>query len=229
MKYFIANWKANKNLEEMQFWVKNFIEYLNSKLGVKQKLENGKISVIICPPFPLVYPLKQSLQSYKNIFVGCQDISKIEGGTFTGEVPAHSLTSLVTYAIIGHSERKKFLNETDEEVNRKYFIAKHIGIEPIYCIAGTDHTYPKTLNFICYEPPEAISRGDGRGDFESSANILAAKQTLKVPSTMKFIYGGSVNRDNISEYLAHDEIDGFLVGGASLDPQHFFDIIGSSV
>ncbi len=229
MKYFIANWKANKSLEEMQSWTNDFTRNVDGNPEVKKKLDDGSIYVIICPPFSLLHPLKQLLQTYKNIFIGSQDISKIEGGTFTGEVPAHSLQSLATYTILGHSERKKLLNETEEDINTKYSFAKRNGIETIYCVAGANHTYPSDLNFLCYEPPEAISRGDGKGDFESSATILAAKETLKVPPTMKFIYGGSVNRDNVKEYLTHDQIDGFLVGGASLDPQHFFDIIVSSL
>ncbi|MBI3366039.1 triosephosphate isomerase [Candidatus Roizmanbacteria bacterium] len=194
MKYFIANWKANKNLVETKSWVNEFFEKFDQDLKTKQKLLDDYIKIIICPPFPLLYPLKELLNERKNIFVGCQDISSIEGGTYTGEVPAHSLESIVEYAIIGHSERKKYLHETADDVTKKY----------------------------------AISRGDGRGNNIPSVEIIEVRNRMKLPEGAKFIYGGSINKDNVGEYLQHEEIDGFLSGGASLDPLHFYTMISLS-
>ncbi len=219
MKYFIANWKANKNLNETQLWVNEFL---------KQKLTSTEIKIILCPPFPLLSPLKKMVEGQNNITVGCQNISIFEGGTYTGEVTAHSLESLVEYTIIGHSERKKHFHETDDDILKKYEILRKHNIEPIYCIAQMNTPYPSDLHFICFEPPEAISTGDGKGNNETLESILSAKQSLKVPSEMKFIYGGSVNKDNATEYLNSKEIDGFLIGGASLDPIHFYQIISLS-
>lgn len=216
MKYFIANWKANKNLSETQSWVTEFL---------KQKLPNNEIQIIICPPFPLIYPLKKMLEGQTIFSVGSQDISAFEGGKYTGEVTGHNLDSIAQYTILGHSERKKYFHETENDLKTKYVFAKKYGIKSIYCIATADITYPSDLDFLCYEPPEAISSGDGRGNYVSLENVLAAKLKLKLPSQTKFIYGGSVNKDTISQYLKSNEIDGFLIGGASLDPLHFFQIV----
>lgn len=216
MKYFIANWKANKNLNETQEWVNEFL---------KHELTGNEIKIIICPPFPLIVPLKKMVEGNTNITVGCQDISFFEGGIHTGEVTAHNLETLAEYAIIGHSERKKYFHETDLDVFKKYEIARKYNIEPIFCVAQVQTPYPESLHFLCYEPSQAISTGDGRGNSESLESILNAKQQLKVPKEMVFIYGGSVNKDNAPKYLRHKEIDGFLIGGASLDPDHFYQII----
>lgn len=216
MKYFIANWKANKNLTETQSWVDEFL---------KQKLMNIEIKIIICPPFPLLSPLKKILGEQQNISIGSQDISVFEEGTYTGEVTAHNLQSLAEYTILGHSERKKYFHETEENVKTKYAFARKYGIESIYCVADATVFYPSDVKFLCYEPPAAISTGNGKGNNESLESILRAKQNLKVTNEMKFIYGGSVNKDNAAEYLSSNEIDGFLIGGASLDPIHFSQII----
>lgn len=216
MKYFIANWKANKNLNETQAWVNEFL---------KQKPINAEVRIIICPPFSLLSPLKKMLEGQQNIAIGSQNISAFEGGTYTGEVTAHNLESIAGYTILGHSERKKYFHETEDEVKMKYTLARKYGIEPIYCVADSIMPYPSDIKFLCYEPPSAISTGSGRGNNESLESILKAKQALKVTSKMKFIYGGSVNKDNAAEYLNSKEIDGFLIGGASLDPVHFYQII----
>lgn len=218
MKYFIANWKANKNLNETQSWVTEFL---------KQNLVLNGVKIIICPSFPLISPLKKMLEKQTIMSVGSQDVSIFEGGTYTGEVTAHNLESLAEYAIIGHSERKKNFHETDEQVKIKYTLAKKYGIEPIYCIANPDISYPSDIQFLCYEPPEAISKGDGRGNFASIDSILEAKRKLQLKPQTQFIYGGSVNKDSVNSYLKSNEIDGFLIGGASLDPIHFYQIISS--
>jgi len=225
MKYFIANWKANKNLEETRSWVNDFLKNIEQNPQTKEKIDNNRIKIILCPPFSLIAPLKKMLEGQKNISVGSQDVSLVEGGTYTGEVTAHSLESLAEYTIIGHSERKKFLRETDGDVLKKYENARKHDIEPIYCIAQSTASYPESLRFLCYEPPTAISTGDGRGKNETLETILEAKKQLKVRQEIVFIYGGSVNKDNAAKYLSSKEIDGFLSGGASLDPFHFYQII----
>ncbi len=225
MKYFVANWKANKNLAETKSWVNDFFEKLDQDPKTKQKMLDDLIKIIVCPPFPLLYPLKELLNDRKNISVGCQDISSIEGGTYTGEVPARSLESIAKYAIIGHSERKKFLHEADDDVMKKINLAQQYRIEPIYCAAKPEVFIPPKLNIFCFEPPEAISKGDGKGNNLSSAEIIEVKKRIKLTENIQFIYGGSVNKDNAGEYLRHEEIDGFLIGGASLDPIHFYQIV----
>lgn len=225
MKYFIANWKANKNLQETKIWVNDFLNDIEQSPQTRQKLNHNDIKVIICPPFPLIVPLQKMLEGQNNISVGSQDLSLVEGGTYTGEVTAHSLESLAEYTIVGHSERKKFFNETENDVLKKYENARKHNIEPIYCVANNKTSYPESLRILCYEPPSAISTGDARGSNERLETILQAKKQLNVTPEMVFIYGGSVNKDNAAKYLASKEIDGFLSGGASLDPIHFSQII----
>lgn len=225
MKYFIANWKANKNLNQAKAWVDEFTKLINTNLLTIQKLNSDEITIIICPPFPLIYPLKEMLCNYKNIVLGSQDISTYEEGTFTGEVTGNNLSTLVDYSIIGHSERKKNNHESLETDLKKIIIAKKYEIEPIYCIANTSIPIPNNINFVCLEPPDAISKGDGHGNYLTASQIIQYKMQMKLSKSTKFIYGGSVNKDNIQEYLQQKEIDGFLSGGASLDPKHFFEIV----
>lgn len=225
MLYFIANWKANKNLNETRAWVNEFFGKLDGDSKTTQKINDDLIKVIICPPFPLIYPLKELLADKKNVAVGSQDISKVEGGAYTGEVTGQNLSAMVEYTILGHSERKKFFNETDADVAEKYALAKRYGIEPIYCMAKPSLPLPPELQFLCYETPEAISKGDGFGNNEPVSEILKVRAALQLKPPIKFIYGGSVNKENAKEYLQYDEIDGLLIGGASLDPLHFYAIV----
>lgn len=211
MKYFVANWKTNKNLNEAFIWVDRFL---------KNNLKLIKDQVIICPPYPLIYPLKEKLSGFKNIFFGSQDISAKPVGSFTGEVTGHTLKNLVSYVIIGHSERRKYFSENDEILKQKLSQTLDNGLEPIYCLRGTDDFVPDRVNFIAYEPISAI----GSGKNETVANVLIVREKLNLKPGTKFLYGGSVNNNNAADYLNSDKIDGFLIGGASLDPQLFFEI-----
>ena len=225
MKYFIANWKANKNIVTATEWINEFAQLINTNPTVFQKLNNHEIEIIICPPFPLIFPVKEMLKSFPNILLGSQDLSSFEDGTFTGEVTGNNLNNLVRYSIIGHSERKKNNHESLETDLKKVINAKKYNIEPIFCVADTSISIPDDINFVCLEPPNAISKGDGRGNYLSAISIVHDKALMNLPKTTKFIYGGSVNEDNVQEYLESIEIDGFLSGGASLDAKHFFKII----
>ncbi len=225
MKYFIANWKANKNLDQASEWFIDFTKIINTNPQTLQKINNDEVKIIICPPFPLIYPLKEMLKSHKNIVLGSQDVSAYESGTYTGEVTAFNLSSLVNFSIIGHSERKKNNYKTLETDRKKIANDKKYAIEPIYCVANISVPIPDDVNFVCLEPPDAISKGDGHGDYLPAAKIIEAKIQMKLAPSVKFIYGGSVNKNNAAEYLQNKEIDGFLSGGASLDPIHFYEII----
>lgn len=228
MKYFIANWKANKDINQAKTWVNDFINLINNDSVTLQKFTNEEIKVIICPSFPLIYPIKEMLNDFKNIELGSQDVSVFKNGIYTGEVTASNLSTLVNYAIIGHSERKKNNHETLETDIIKINNAKKNNIEPIYCIADIAVSVPSNVKFVCLEPPVAISTGDGRGNFISPDKIVEELNRMNSSLSIKFIYGGSVNKDNIKLYLRYNEIDGFLIGGASLDPKHFYDIISQA-
>lgn len=211
MKYFVANWKANKNLNEAFNWVSEFL---------KNNINLIKNQVIICPPYPLIYPLREKLTGLKNVHLGSQDISAKPIGSFTGEVTGHTLKNLVSYVIIGHSERRSYFSEKDEILKQKLSQALDNGLKPIYCLRGSEDFVPNNVEFIAYEPVWAI----GSGKNETVDNVLMVRKKLNLKSGIKFLYGGSVNKNNAGEYLKSDKIDGFIIGGASLDPQYFLDI-----
>ncbi|MBI4008821.1 triosephosphate isomerase [Candidatus Roizmanbacteria bacterium] len=211
MRYFIANWKANKDLNEAFQWIDTFI---------KLQLNNGRVKVVICPPSPLLYPLKERIKN-SNIELGAQDISQFEEGKYTGEITAKTLKGLVDYSIVGHSERRKYFNEDYDTLSKKVLLAKKYDIEPIFCIRGVEDKIPQEVNIVTYEPVYAI----GTGDNESPEIVLKVKKSLKLDEGKFFLYGGSVDKNNVESYLTTLQIDGFLVGTASLDPEEFFAVV----
>lgn len=220
MKYFIANWKANKNLNEAIQWMDVFLTLL---------VYNDRAKVVICPPSPLILPLKEKIKNSKNIYLGAQDLSPFEFGAFTGEVTAKTLQGIVDYVIIGHSERRTNFGETDKDITKKINLANKYKITPLFCIQDEKTKIDPRAKFIVYEPPWAISDG-----FDDSMNtkmeqtpeaVINMRKTLAIDKNKLFLYGGSVNSHNINQYSQHSQIDGVLVGGASLDPQVFYQII----
>lgn len=214
MKYFIANWKANKNLSQTQ-------DYINKFLEIVGMLEQSK--VIICPPYPLISSIKEKIAGKNNLYVGSQDLSVFEEGSYTGEVTAKTLQGLVDFVILGHSERRKNFNETQETIAKKVTLAKKYQIEPIICIRNIEdwQAIRDQAKIVAYEPVAAI----GTGMNEDPKKVTDFKKTLNLKPETVFIYGGSVKSDNANSYLGTKEIDGFLIGGASLDPENFKKII----
>lgn len=218
-KLIVANWKMNprtwREAEELFNAVK----------------ETG---AVICPPFIYI----KSLAPYENL--GAQDCFYEETGAYTGEISVAMLKDLgCKYVIIGHSERRKYFGETDEEVNKKIKAVLGTGLIPIVCIGETEEEreqdkieevlgkeikdglegtdYSKII--IAYEPIWAIGTGNAC-DIEESQRIkeIIKKMTSK---NVKILYGGSVNADNAKGYLNQADFDGLLVGGASLKPDEF--------
>ena len=218
MKYIVANWKANKTLADSIFWIDKFLSLLEQDRSVKQKLDRN-ITVVICPPYPHLYSLKEKLKGSQGITLGAQDVSSIEKGTYTGETTALNLQGIVDFAIIGHSERRKKYNETDQDFFAKHYQAHKNNIKSLYCIGKESDPFPSSVDFICWEPPESISTGDGRGNFKPLQELLDFKHKLNTAAP--FIYGGSVNEANITTYTTSPEISGLIIGGASLDPTRF--------
>lgn len=216
MKYFIANWKANKNLKEGAEWIDKFLTL---------PIHSDRIKVVICPPHPLIYPLKQKLPTNTSISLGSQDLSTFESGSYTGEVTAKSLRGLVDFTIIGHSERRKYFNENDEVLFRKTQLAKQYNIEPIYCVRDEKDKIPYGVKIIAYEPVYAI----GSGFNEPIEKVLEMKQKIHLPPQTALLYGGSIDQNNADSYLSSAEIGGLLVGNASLDPREFFEIVKLSL
>jgi triosephosphate isomerase len=213
MKYFIANWKANFNTDEVKKWMGTFLSFDLSTLT--------NTEIIICAPFHVLSILKETLPH--NIHLGAQTISEYGTGAYTGEISASMINDLVSYAIIGHSERRKYFNESEESLHKKSDLAQQSNIKPIYCVRNEKDVIASSAFMVAYEPIGAI----GTGRNQSLDEVITMKQRLQLPETTPFIYGGSINEEDIQEYLKSSEVNGFLIGGASLDPSRFYQIIST--
>ncbi len=221
MKYFIANWKARITADQALDWSKEFSDKVAVDTALQLALNNDKIRIVICAPFPFLFLLKDKFSHSKNIFLGSQDISPFDEGTYTGEVTAKMLQGTIRYSLIGHSERRHFFNETEEMIGRKIEQACSHGIEPVLCVRGPEDKIYSTVKIISYEPVGAIWPGKN----EDPAKTVESKHKLSLPPDRVFIYGGSVDASDIRSYTATGEIDGFLVGNASLNPADFYQTI----
>ncbi len=230
----IGNWKMNKTGDE----TKNFFEELNSiHFQPKENLIYG-----IAVPFPnlaLAAILKKG-----DLVLSSQDVSKFEKGAHTGEVSCAMLKSYdVTYAIIGHSERRMYNQESNQLINEKVQTALQHGITPIICVGETLEEYEQgkskevvkqqisacinnvdTRNIvIAYEPVWAIGTGK-TATIDYAQEMCAFIRSFVTEETL-IQYGGSVTPATINELLSQKDIDGALVGGASLEPKSFVDLI----
>lgn len=227
-KIIIANWKSFKNTTEVASWFLQFNEILKDKKQILDKYE-----VIIAPSYPLLALVKSFIEEYQLLMkIAVQDLSPFTEGAFTGEVCTKNLQDLnVSYAIVGHSERRKNLGETDGLIGKKIVEAVNVGITPILCLdeayidsqrAILDEVYSSKI-IAAYEPIYAISTTPGakNADPEQIKVVLAKIKQLfqNIPVT----YGGSVDDTNINHYTPIT--DGVLVGGASLDPVKFANLI----
>lgn len=211
MKYIIGNWKANKNSADVAQWTDVFL---------KEYVFQEDTAFIVCPPSPFLEAIQQALKDLKNVFIGAQTLASVEEGSYTGETTAKSLQGIAHFAIIGHSERRKNYHESNEDLAKKVLFAKKYNIEPIYCIRDEKDPIPEGATFVAYEPLAAI----GTGQNEPPEKVLAMKKKMSLPEHCIFIYGGSVDERNSPSYLAAREVDGFLIGKASLDAHQFLSI-----
>ncbi len=219
MRYIIANWKAHKTLEQAAEWIQKFLFLLSQSSKVKNALETDTLTIIIAAPLPFLALLADKTKSIKNLSLASQDISVFADGAYTGETTAEMLKGLVSYTLVGHSERRKHQHETKEQFEKKIKEALDHDIRPIYCISKHEDMIKET-EIVAYEPEESI----GTGKNKSFQDILSFKCDLDTFGVEAFIYGGSVNDSNIKEY-SKDDIDGVLVGTASLDPEEFFSLV----
>jgi triosephosphate isomerase len=223
-KYIIANWKSNKNLSEVVFWLNNFPNGAEN-LRVLHPLE-----IILAPPYPFLVSAQTIIEERQlPIKLAVQDLSAFGKGAYTGEVSAFNLQDLnVQYAILGHSERRRFLKESNQLIADKITEALSWHIKPILCLDKPDFVkqarfLPRQVLphlFIAYEPVTAI----GSGQAEDTHNLLSIKKELESIYQVKtFIYGGSVNAGNIGSFLQNT--DGVLLGGASLELTDFVNLL----
>lgn len=240
-----GNWKMNKTLDEA-------LEFANS---VKEKIPaSASVDSVIGAPALFLGQLVEAVEGTE-VKISAQNAHFEENGAFTGEISLKALGGLgVSYVIIGHSERREMFNETDESVNKKARAAFKHGIVPIVCcgetldqreagetnefVAGqikaaleglTEEQVSNTV--IAYEPIWAI--GTGKSSSAQDANEVCAhiRETVrglyseKSADSIRIQYGGSVKPENIAEYMAEPDIDGALVGGASLDASSYLALL----
>lgn len=196
----------------------------------------------IAPPFTLLSEISKS--QVKTLKIAAQNVSQFESGAYTGEISAKMLKDLgVSHIIIGHSERRMFFNETDEVLAQKIWQAQKYSITPVFCVGETLEQYENkltkkviisqinavkhVLNFekaiIAYEPIWAI--GTGKTASAAIANEISSLIKEEFGKNVRVIYGGSVNSQNYADFLNSKLIDGILVGGASLDPKQFYEMV----
>ena len=212
--YVVANWKENKTQEEATDFLSEFSKNYESRPNV---------TVIICPQYLVVPAVSDFTKSNNiNVAIGVQDISKFDEGAHTGEVSAREASEFSRFAIIGHSERRS-QGETNEDVQEKVDRATKFGIEPIVCVVNGNVPIPLGAKTIAYEPIEAI--GTGNPDTPENAEKIASLIKSKNSQVQHVLYGGSVTSKNVQSFVQMQNIDGVLVGGASLDPMEFSAII----
>lgn len=210
--FLVANWKSNKTIKEVLEW---FSEIKNITIDSNKK-------IIICPSFTTLETAKRLIDENNLPFeIGAQNVSAFCQGAYTGEINSVQIKDFADYVIIGHSERRENQNEDNGLLSEKTNRAKEEGLKVIYCIQGIDTAIPENVDVIAYEPVFAI--GTGAPDTPENAGKVAIE--LKKRFQKPFLYGGSVTAENIKSYTSKEEIDGVLVGGASLDPHKFGKII----
>ena len=242
-----GNWKMNKTAEEAVAFVEQIREGLNATSGV---------DIVLCPPALAIPAVAASVKGTK-IGVGAQNMYFAESGAFTGELAPNMLTPFCQYVILGHSERRAYFGETDEGVNKKIKAALAHGLTPMVCVgesleqneAGETHSFVSgqvkaafagltaeqaSVCVIAYEPIWAIGTGKTATVEQAGAIIGGTVRTAvaeilgdDVAQQVRIQYGGSVTEKNIAELMAHPDIDGALVGGASLKPT-FVELVANA-
>ena len=249
-KPFIAgNWKMYKSPIEAAEFIRELIASLKDVSGV---------DVAVCPPFPALWPVKEALEG-SNIALGAQNMHFAREGAFTGEVSPLMLKDLgVKYVILGHSERRAYFGETDELINKKIKTSLEHGLYPIFCVGETLDEREQGITkavveiqvrkglleitaeqaekiTVAYEPVWAIGTGKTAtpedaeevcGFIRGVLENIYGKETAEL---IRIQYGGSVKPENIKELIAKPNIDGALVGGASLKVESFAAIVQGSI
>lgn len=243
-----GNWKMNMDLE-------TGIQLFNEIQQLLKEEVNGDQEVIICSPYIHLSSLSQLVNPNTNLSIGAQNCHQADSGAFTGEVSASIIASTgAAYVIIGHSERRLYFSESNSLLAQKLDAVLKNGLSPIFCIGETleqrnSETYFEVIKeqiteasfhlqatdysklILAYEPVWAIGTGLTASPEQAQEihsfirNLLADKYDQDLANNMTILYGGSCNPKNASELFAKSDIDGGLIGGASLKARDFVDII----
>jgi triosephosphate isomerase (TIM) len=244
-KVMAANWKMFKTPDETKAYFKEFLPKVAG---------HDRDEIVVCPPYTDVAAAIEAARS-SNVSVGVQNVHWKADGAYTGEISAPMLLCLgVTHVIVGHSERRQYFGETDDTVNLRLKTSLESGLIPICCVgevleereAGlTDDVLRRQCvrafhaisakkaakMIVAYEPVWAIGTGKtATPELAAEAHAVIRREATEIfgeefASQLRILYGGSVKPDNVSSLMAQEEIDGALVGGASLDPTSFAAIV----
>ncbi len=239
-----GNWKMNKTPDEARALVEELIPLV----------ADAECEVVVCPPFVDLCPVSKAIKG-TNIHLGAQNIHWAKSGAFTGEISADMLIKFgVEYAIVGHSERRQYFGETDATVNMRAKAALENGITPIICVGEsleqrergeTDEFVASQVRgalegisaddarriVIAYEPIWAIGTGRTATAEMAEETIIVIRKTLRsifgndAAETVRIQYGGSMNPQNAASLMAMENIDGGLIGGASLKAEDFSKVV----
>jgi triosephosphate isomerase len=240
---FVAgNWKMNTTATEAERLVLEMLEKLDRISGVKK---------VLCPPFVSLVAISMMLQD-SSVKLGAQNMYFEAEGAYTGEISPLMLRELCEFVILGHSERRGYFGETDEIVNKKVKTALANQLKPILCVgerlaeneagktdevikrqvtAALDNIEPVRDLVIAYEPVWAIGTGKAASGEQAATTIQFIRDVLatlwkkSIAQDLRILYGGSVTSANVSEFISQPEIDGALVGGASLKAEEFVSIV----
>ena len=236
-----GNWKMNTTINEAVSLSKSMKDRLESVKGVEK---------VLCPPFVSLGAVGKILEG-SSIRLGAQNMYFEEKGAYTGEVSALMLAGLCQYVILGHSERRSYFGETDEMINKKIKVALKAGLKPIVCVGETleeneggrtgevitrqvraalDGLVSLENLVIAYEPIWAIGTGRAATEAQANATIRLIRNVVEelygaAAQELRIQYGGSTSSANIAALIAQPEIDGALVGGASLKADEFVSMV----
>jgi len=237
-----GNWKMNTTVSEA-------VKLVSEMRPELDKIDN--IDKVICPPFVSLVPVSEVVKG-SSIKLGAQNLYFEEKGAYTGEISPLMLADLCEFVIIGHSERRYYFGETGEFVSKKILAALQAGLKPILCIGERldDYEAGRTKKVVteqlrtslagiarpdglavAYEPVWAIGTGRAATGRQANETIglirrgIAKLYSNEIAQHLRILYGGSVTADNIAEFIGQPEIDGALVGGASLKATEFLSIV----
>lgn len=215
-RYYIANWKSNKTKEEARL----FLQGIKEGIG-KIDLEGKKI--ILAPPFTLLDFCSQYIKEHSlPISLASQNVSSFPSGAYTGEVNARQIKEFAGYTIVSHSERLRYLHESESDIENKVREALNEGLIVIQCIQDEMSKVHKDITIVAYEPVSAIGTGDP-DDPDHISKVF--DEVLRNNPSVKVLYGGSVNPQTISQFKSIGTLSGFLIGGASLDSTSFLSLL----
>lgn len=252
-KIVAGNWKMNKSLQD----AKTLVEMITNQINVPLAIGIDEVTKIIIPAFPYLSSIGDQLSKKENFFLGAQNCHTLSSGAFTGEVSASMLNSVgCSYVLVGHSERREYFKEKEADFILKIKEALKNNLRPIFCVGETIHERKTDNHFkviteqlttvlkefsvtefskfiIAYEPVWAIGTGETATAAQAQEmhafirSIITDIYDSAIAANVSILYGGSCNPQNAQELFRCPDVDGGLIGGASLNSDDFCKIISS--